>query len=301
TFCNPPPSSVLLGWGPGQPMLRTVVTTVHSGRDIWQLPALRVRSTFRLVLALALTMHLLGLRSSAQQQDQSGATPDAPSVTKAQATAQGGNRMQSSAQFVSLLQRESLVFPNLATSTAPMSPEQKFKLFVNNSVSLSAFVAANLSAGVNQVHDAPDAYGEGIGGYGQRLGAAMARRSSSQLFGTFLLASALHQDPRFFVRNDLDFGGSIKYAIRRVFVTRSDSGNQEFNWSGLLGIMGAEGLANVYYPDNFQTAGNTFSRIGYDLLGNAGGNLLRQYWPRINRRLKLTPQQSIGSASSAKP
>jgi hypothetical protein len=276
----------------------TVVTTVQSGRDIWQIPTLRVLSTFRLVLALSLTMQLLGLKSRAQQQDQSGATPDAPSVTKAQATAQGNNRKQSSAQFVSLLQRKSLVFPNLATSTAPMSPEQKFKLFVNNSVSLSAFVAANLSAGVNQVHDAPVAYNEGIGGYGQRLGAAMARRSSSQLFGTFLLASGLHQDPRFFVRNDLDLGGSVKYAIRRVFVTRGDSGNQEFNWSGLLGMMGAEGLANVYYPDNYRTAGNTFSRFGYDLLGNAGGNLLRQYWPRITRKLNLVPQPTTSRASS---
>ena len=83
----------------------------------------------------------------------------------------------------------------------------------------------------------------------------MARRSSSQLLGTFLLASMLHQDPRFFVRNDLNFGGSVKYAIRRVFVTRGDSGNQEFNWSGLLGMMGAEGLANVYYPDNTELPG----------------------------------------------
>src|SRR5271165_1518022 len=279
-------------------MLRTVVTTVHSGRDIRRSVALRGLSTLRLVFALALTMHLLCQFSGAQQQDQSGPTPDAPSVTKTQATSQGNNAMQSSAQFVSVLQRGSIVFPNLATSTAPLSPEEKLKLSVNNSVSLSAFVAANLSAGVNQAHEQPAAFGEGIGGYGQRLGAAMARRSSSQLFGTFLLASWLHQDPRFFVRNDLDLGGSVKYAIRRVFVTRGDSGNQEFNWSGLLGMMGAEGLANVYYPDNYRTAGNTFSRFGYDLLGNAGGNLLRQYWPRINHKLKLVQQPTASGTSS---
>src|SRR5208337_4003709 len=230
-------------------MLHTVVTTVHSGRDIPRSPALRVLSRLHLVLAVALTMHLLCQFSAGQQQDQSGATP---SASKAQATPQGNNAMQSSAQFVSLLQRGSIVFPNLATSTAPLSPEEKLKLSVNNSVSLSAFVAANLSAGVNTAHEQPAAYGDAIGGYGRRLGAAMARRSSSQLFGTFLLASALHQDPRFFVRNDLDFGGSIKYAIRRVFVTRGDSGDPEFNWSGLLGMMGSEGLANVYYPDNYR-------------------------------------------------
>ena len=273
-------------------MLHTVVTTVHSGRDIRRSPALRVLSRLHLVLALALAMHLLCQFSAAQQENQSDAMPDAPSASKAQATPQGNSAMQSSAQFISLLQRGSIVFPNLATSTAPLSPEEKLKLSVNNSVSLSAFVAANLSAGVNQAHERPAAYGDAIGGYGRRLGAAMARRSSSQLLGTFLLASALHQEPRFFVRNDLDFGGSVKYAIRRVFVTRGDSGNPEFNWSGLLGMMGSEGLANVYYPDNYRTAANTFSRFGFDMLGNAGGNLLRQYWPRITQRLKLVPQQT---------
>src|SRR5271166_3879819 len=287
-------------------MLRTVVTPVRKGRDIPQLPALRVLPTIRLVLVLALTMHLLCPKSSGQQQGQSAPLPDAPSTTQQQEAKQGAmmNTVQNSAEFISLLQRGSIVFPNLATSTAPLSPEQKLKLAVNNSVSLSAFVAANLSAGVNQAHEQPAAYGEAIGGYGRRLGAAMARRSSSQILGTFLLASALHQDPRFFVRNDLDFGGSVKYSIRRVFITRGDSGNQQFNWSGLLGMMGAEGLANVYYPDNYRTATNTFSRFGYDMLGNAGGNLLRQYWPRINRRLKLVPSTASTKTSplgSTKP
>jgi len=209
--------------------------------------------------------------------------------------------MQSSAQFVSVLAKKSIVFPDIATNIGPLSPEEKSKLFVNNSVSLSAFVAANLSAGINQAHNAPAAFGKGAEGYGKRLGAAMARNASSQCLGTFLLASALHQDPRFFVRNDLTFGGSLKYAIRRVFVTRKDTGEPVFNWSGLLGMASAEGLANVYYPSNYRTAGNTFSRFGYDMLGNAGGNLLRQYWPRINHKLKLVPQAVPTATGTTKP
>jgi hypothetical protein len=254
------------------------------------------------ILSIALTSLLLCAFSAAQQPSQAGTLPDAPSVSKAQATSPGNRAVQNGAEFVSLLQRGSIVFPNLATSTAPLSPEQKFKLAVNNSVSLSAFVAGNLSAGVNQAHDSPAGYGSGTEGYWKRLGAAMARRSSSQVFGTFLLASALHEDPRFFVRNDLELGGSIKYAVRRVFVTRTDSGDPVFNWSGILGMAGSEGLANVYYPDSYRTAANTFSRFGYDLLGNAAGNLLRQYWPRINHKLQLVPSTAgTTSSSGSKP
>jgi hypothetical protein len=242
--------------------------------------------------------------SAAQQQDQPGALPDAPSATQeAQATPQSNNAIQSGAQFVNLLVERSIVFPNLATSTAPLSPEEKFKLAVNNSVSVSAFLAANVSAGINQAYDRPAGYGAGGEGYFKRLGAGMARRSSSQMLGTFLLASALHEDPRFYVRNDLNLGGSIKYAIRRVFVTRTDAGDPTFNWSGLLGMAGSEGLANVYYPNSYRTVANTFSRFGYDMLGNACGNLLRQYWPRINRKLRTAPAQATPAASSsaAKP
>jgi len=252
------------------------------------------------ILSIAMVSFLLGLCSLAQQQGESGKTPDAPSAAQQQETKPGTmmNTMQSSAEFVSLLDRKSRVFPVLATNTGPLSPREKFKLFANNSVAISGFVAAGMNAGINQAYNSPAGYGAGAEGYPKRFGAALARRASSQLFGTFLLASALHQDPRFFVRNDLNLGGSIKYSIRRVFVTRSDSGERVFNWSGLLGMMAAEGLANTYYPDNYRTAGNTFSRFGYDMLGNAGGNLLRQYWPRINRRLKLVQPQTTTPASS---
>ena len=284
----------------GEPMPHTRVTTVRSECNLPELPALQVLPP---LLSFGLTLLVLSLCCVAQQQGQAGAMPDAPSTTQQQETKPGGminSTVQTGAEFVSLLNRKSRVFPILATNTGPLSPQEKFKLFANNSVAVSGFVAAALNAGINQAYDSPAGYGAGGEGYAKRYGAALARRASSQFFGTFLLASALHQDPRFFVRSDLNFGGSIKYAVRRVFVTRTDAGDPAFNWSGLLGMLGSEGLANVYYPDNYRTVGNTFSRFGYDMLGNAGGNLLRQYWPRITRKLKLVqPQATPGATSGA--
>lgn len=281
-------------------MLRTaVLTNSQQQNSDLHLRMLATSATLCRVYFVGLTLSVLCQFSVAQQQSQSGGTPDAPSASQQQqGKTQGNNAMQMSAGFVSLLAKKSIVFPDLATNIGPLSPPEKFKLAVNNSVSLSAFVASGMSAGINQAYDTPAGYGSGAEGFWKRYGAAMARRSSSQIFGTFLLASALHQDPRFFVRNDLNLGGSIKYSIRRVFITRSDSGDRVFNWSGLLGMLTAEGLANVYYPDTYQSAGNTFSRFGYDMLGNAGGNLLRQYWPRINRKLKLVPAPASGLPSS---
>jgi hypothetical protein len=222
----------------------------------------------------------------AQQNDQGSKVPPAP---EPQATSKPPVPVEVGADFVQLLQRKSMVFPDLAVNTASLSTSQKFKLAANNSVALSTIAAAALGSGGNQALNVPAGYGQGMSGYGKRFGSAMARSTSNQFFGTFLLASALHQDPRFFVQDKLTFSGSVKYSISRVFLTRGDDGGQQVNWSGLVAPLGAEALASTYLPPGDRAAGDVLSRYGYDLLWKAAGNLAKQYWPKINKQLRLQP------------
>lgn len=215
-----------------------------------------------------------------------GQAPNAPAP---QSTQQPPEPVKAGADFVQLLQRKSMVFPDLAVDTASLSTSQKFKLAANNSVSLSTIAAAALGSAGNQALNEPEGYGQGMSGYGKRFGSSMARAASNQFFGTFLLASALHQDPRFFVKDNLTFGGSVKYSISRIFITRGDDGAREVNWSGLVAPLGSEALANTYFPQGDRGAGAVFTRYGYDLLWKAAGNLAKQYWPRINRQFHLAP------------
>ena len=120
----------------------------------------------------------------------------------------------------------------------------------------------------------------------------MARASSANIFGTFLLASALHEDPRFYVKKHLSFKQSVEYSAWRLIYTRSDSGEQVVNYSGLIGPLMAEGLANAYYPDENRSVGSTFTRYASDMGWRFAGNLLRQYWPSINKRLSVAPEKS---------
>ena len=160
---------------------------------------------------------------------------------------------------------------------------------MNNSASLSTLVASAFSAGIGQAEDYPHGYGQGAEGYGKRFGASMARTASNEFFGTFMLASMLGQDPRFFPQADPTLGGSIKYAVKRVFVTRNDEGNDVANWSGLLGPLMGEGLANAYWPEEDRTAGQTFKRYGVDIGTRAGFNILRNYWPVLFKKLRGSP------------
>lgn len=216
------------------------------------------------------------------QQPTSGDRPDAPSASR---TEQTSSRKAPNGVFATV-NRKSLFFPDIATSEERLSTGDKFKLFVDNSASLSALVGSAFSAGIGQAENYPEGYGQGAEGFGKRFGASMARNASSEFFGTFVLASALRQDPRFFPQADPTLGGSVKYAVTRIFVTRNDDGNDVPNWSGLLGPAMSEGLANAYWPEGERTAGDTLQRYGIDIASRAGMNFFRNYWPVLFKKLR---------------
>ncbi len=185
-----------------------------------------------------------------------------------------------------MLDRKSIVFPDIASNFTRLSTGKKFELFVDNSLSLHGLAGAALGAGMSQAVNTPGGYGQGGTGYANRFGSSMARLASSNFFGTFLLASALHEDPRFFPKREPTIGQGVKYSLERVVVTRNDEGRDVRNWSGLLGPLLSESLANAYWPEADRTAGQTFRRYGIDLAVRAGTNMLREYWPVLARKMR---------------
>ena len=201
------------------------------------------------------------------------------------------------AAFIGYATNGSFVFPDIATSPGPLTVAGKFKLFVNQSISPPYIVVAASGAALDQARNVPKDYGQGWGAYGGRFGASMARASSSSFFGSFLFASWLHQDPRFFPQSNPSFWSSLRYSTKQIIITRNDSGKDVFNTSGLLGPLAAESLANAYLPSSEQSAGKTLSRFAGDLAWRVGGNMFKNYWPTFFRnmglnRLKVIPNPS---------
>ncbi len=229
----------------------------------------------------ALVLGVLALTSIPAAFGQETPKPQAPTPTGNSSTGEPSiapTKVPGVALY-NFLQNKSIVFPDIALGTERLSPAAKFQLFVDNSVSVHTITWAALGSSVGQADDSPTGFGQGWDAYGKRFGSSMARQSSSEFFGTFILASTLHQDPRFYPEINPSFGHAIKYSVQRVFVTRNDDGRDVPNWSGLAGPLMAEGLANVYWPDRNRTVGDTFLRFGLDIATRAGGNMLREYWP----------------------
>jgi hypothetical protein len=245
----------------------------------------RTQAIFRRFLLAGL---LLWTVTSTLAVSNSNATdlPDAPTPKAQQnTTQQPENKFK---QTVAILGKRSVFFPELAHDKGPLDPRQKLELAVDETIAPSRFLGSMFTSGITQARDGLPGYGQGWSGYGKRFGSSMASNASNHLFGTFLLPSMLHQDPRYFVKVFGSPRSRILYAIERTVITRTDTGRNVFNWSGVLGGLMAESLANSYLPDAERTAGKTFSRYGIRIGFSALDNVVKEYWPTIFKSLGIT-------------
>lgn len=222
--------------------------------------------------------------ATARQEPKPKDLPEAPAPKQEQPPPKHENALQTTFE---VLGRRSIFFPDLAASPGPLSGKQKLELFAGKSLAPSRFLSSGVSAGIGQARDALPGYGQGMSGYGNRFGSSMASGASTEFFGTFLFASLLHRDPRFFVSLHGSAWRRIGYSVSRLVITRTDAGTEGANLPGILGPLFAESLANSYLPVSEQTAGRTFRRYGVRLGYTAGANIVKEYWPTIFRNLRI--------------
>ena len=166
--------------------------------------------------------------------------------------------------------------------------DQKFRLFVKNSIAPATILGSAFGAGIDQATNTPSGYGQGAEGYGKRFGASLATGATTNLFGGFIIASIAHQDPRYFVHGHQGtFGQRLGHAITRVVVAPNERGGYGFNWGGVFGPLAAQTLANVYMPVREQTGARTMSRYGTQMATIAGANILKEFWADIFKHLGL--------------
>jgi hypothetical protein len=221
----------------------------------------------------------------AQQEPKPKDVPDAPVAKKESTPQKSGNPFNST---IELLGRRSIMFPEIATDPNALTVKRKFNLFVDQSIAPYHFVTSAAGAGIDQARNEFPDYGQGMSGYGKRFGSSLATTTSNSFFGTFVIASVTHHDPRYFVTLRGGFGHRVGYALSRIVISRKDDGRPGVNWPGILGPLAAETLANSYLPVKEQTGARTMERYGIRIGLNTASNVLREYWPTIFRSLRIT-------------
>lgn len=186
------------------------------------------------------------------------------------------------------------IIPNYRTSPCltnyePLTPKQKFKIASEDSFDRGTFVLAAAFAGEAQLTNSSRSFGQGMAGYGRYLGTAYADFVIGDYMTEAIFPSLLHQDPRYFRKGKGGAWARFRYACGQIILTHDDSGKTAFNYSEIIGNSTAVAISNAYYADNrdARDAGvKLTSQLGVDM----AANILKEFWPEINRKLSRKRQ-----------
>jgi hypothetical protein len=173
---------------------------------------------------------------------------------------------------------------NEAEAYAPITVKQKFAIASKDSFDYPLVLLAGALAGLGQLTDQNPSFGQGMAGFGRRLGTAYADQAIGNMMTEALFPSWLHEDPRYFRRGDGPKWSRTYYALTRIFVTRTDAGGRRFNFSEVVGNATAVGISNLYYPDG-RSAGQNVAKLGEQLATDALSQVLKEFWPDVKRKV----------------
>ncbi len=183
------------------------------------------------------------------------------------------------------------VLPDFQTVTdplkkaPPLTRRQKWTLAWKETADPFNLFSAALGAGFSQAGNQTPRYGYGGQAYAKRFAAAIGDFATQNAFSAGVLASVLHQDPRYFRKGpESRIPSRVLYSISRIVITRQDSGRSAFNASGIFGMALGIGASNLYYPSASVRGSVMVGRLHTSLMGGVTGNLLSEFWPDLQRK-----------------
>ena len=183
-----------------------------------------------------------------------------------------------------------------ANQLPPLTAGQKFKLEARSQFDYVEIPWYAVLAGISQARNSEPGYGQGAAGYGKRYGSAWGDGAIENFMTGAIFPSILRQDPRYYRLGKGSFWQRTRYTVGRIFITRGDSGKQQFNASEIFGSAAAAGISTYsYHPRNDRNLGNTATvwgtQIGLDTFSYA----MKEFWPDIRRKFSRKKQANTAT------
>jgi len=236
---------------------------------------------------------------SAQPSAASSSRPDKPSEPPSvQSSSQDPSGPAKQDTKKSKDDRMFYVMPNYLTvdsqsQVKPISWKEKFAIAAKGSFDPYEFTVVGIVAGIRQAENSSPAFGQGMEGYAKRYGAAFADQVDGNIMVGGVFPTILKVDPRYFQLGRGSFLHRFGYAINRIFIARTDSGNHMFNVSEFAGNATAIAISNVYYPADDRSFSSSLSDWGTQMGLDAFGNELKEFWPDIHRYLQARHERHL--------
>ena len=230
-----------------------------------------------------------------QQQTPPAATPAQPQTQPGQTTQDTKDQKNQGTSNDRLF----FALPNFLTlensaHVPPLTAGQKFKVATRSSFDYVQYPWYAALAAISQAENSEPAYGQGAEGYAKRFGTAFADGTIENYMVNAVVPAVMRTDPRYYQLGKGTFVHRTGYALSRLFITRTDSGHNTFNYGEVLGSgMGAAISTYSYHPAADQTFSNTASVWGTQVAYDAIRIVLNEFWPDIRRHYhkdKTQPQ-----------
>ncbi|SRR5258706_6587201 len=187
---------------------------------------------------------------------------------------------------------------------SPPSPQESQKdAYLRQTFGLDAVGRSVAGASIRQMQGSPYEWGGGIKGFGKRLASG---------FGSHLVkhtiqlgvASVRHERMGYQRSQDQGFGPRLRHALAATVVTtRTDREGQTIAAGHITGVVGAGFISRLWHPARFHTIASGFSSAGLIFASDAGGNVLREFWPEIRHprsgKRNTVPKSAVKNSNTA--
>src|SRR5258708_2317117 len=188
------------------------------------------------------------------------------------------------------------VLPNYGTvenanDLPALTTGKKFRLATAGVFDWGAYPFNGILSAIAQAKNDPKAWGQGWDAYGKRYGASFADNSIATCMTTAIFPTLLHEDPRYYQLGQGRFAHRAYHAANRLFITRTDSGHDHFNYSESIGNAVAVAVSNVYHVPDDRNASRNATTCALLILSDGLTDELKEFWPDIRRKVfhKNTP------------
>ncbi len=112
-------------------------------------------------------------------------------------------------------------------------------------------------------------------------GVSFAGTVTGEFFGTFLIPSLAHQDPRYHRMPKASVPRRIGHAIVQVVWTKADDGSDMPNYGTMVGIAATDALGNLYVPGRRADLGTTAQRWATGIGSAPIDNFITEFLPDV--------------------
>jgi hypothetical protein len=165
--------------------------------------------------------------------------------------------------------------------------KDKFVLFLRDSTDPLTLLEDAFNSGIDQAQNTPSSFGQGMKGYGRRLGANVASDASGRFFSEFLFPTLLSEDPRYYRLGTGSVGRRLLHSLGHSVVSHRDSGASMPSISLWAGVTAGVLVSDVYHPGSTHGPGSIAWQVGSNVLQSAGFDVLREFWPELARKFHV--------------